>query len=136
MLTFSDLQADITAALLREGVAVMAYNKRDIAGILAMIRHIGAKVGQGQRAARLAEHYQERLASIASQTAQRPRLKLYLEEWDEPMISGIRWVSELVEIAGGQDVFPGLARQAAAKDRLVISDQVIAAAPDVILASW
>jgi len=136
VLTFSDLQADIAAELIRSGVAVMAYNQRDIAGILAMIRHLGATVGQGRRAARLADHYEQRLAAISARTEQRPRLRVYFEEWDEPMISGIRWVSELVEIAGGQDVFPDLARQGAAKDRFVTSDQVIAAAPDVVLASW
>ena len=136
VLTFSDLQADIAAELIRAGVAVMAYNQRDIAGILAMIRHVGAAVGQGRRAARLADHYEKRLAAISARTEQRPRLKVYFEEWDEPMISGIHWVSELVEIAGGQDAFPDLAQQGAAKDRFVTSDQVIAAAPDVILASW
>jgi len=136
VLTFSDLQADIAAALIRKGVAVMAYNQRDIAGILAMIRHLGTTVGQGRRAARLADHYQKRLANVAARTAQRRRLKVYFEEWHEPMISGIHWVSELLEIAGGQDVFPGLARQAAAKDRFVTPDQVIAAAPHVILAPW
>ncbi|MEL6958708.1 MAG: cobalamin-binding protein [Pseudomonadota bacterium] len=136
VLTFSDLQADIATELIRAGITVMAYNQRDIAGILAMIRHLGTTVGQGQRAARLADHYEQRLATISAQASQRPRLKVYFEEWDEPMISGIRWVSELVEIAGGQDVFPDLARQGAAKDRFVTPDQVIAAAPDVILASW
>lgn len=79
-LTFSELQADIAAALIREGVAVMAYNQRDIAGILAMIRHLGSTVGQKRRAVRLADHYQERLASIAARTAQRPPLKVYFEE--------------------------------------------------------
>ncbi|NRB02448.1 MAG: cobalamin-binding protein, partial [Rhodobacteraceae bacterium] len=136
VLTFSDLQAGIAGELIRSGVAVMAYNQRDIAGILAMIRHLGATVGQGRRAARLADHYEQRLAAIFARTEQHPRLKVYFEEWDDPMISGIHWVSELVEIAGGQDVFPDLAQQAAAKDRFVTSDQVIAAAPDVILASW
>ncbi len=136
VLTFSDLQADIAAALIREGIAVMAYNQRDIAGILAMIRHLGAMVGQDIKAAQLADQYKQRLSDIASATAKHPRPKVYFEEWDEPMISGIRWVSELVEIAGGQDVFPELSLQAAAKDRFVTSDQVIAAAPDVIIASW
>ena len=136
VLTFSDLQADIAAELIRAGIAVMAYNQRDIAGILAMIRHLGATVGQGRRAARLADYYEQRLATISAKAQQHPRLKVYFEEWDEPMISGIHWVSELVEIAGGQDVFPDLAQQGAAKDRFVTSDQVIAAAPDVILASW
>ena len=136
VLTFSDLQADIAAELIRSGVAVMAYNQRDIAGILAMIRHLGATVGQGRRAARLADHYEQRLAAIAARTEQYPRLKVYFEEWDEPMISGIKWVSELIEIAGGEDVFPELANQAAASDRFVTPEQVIEAAPDLILASW
>ncbi|MEM6311866.1 MAG: cobalamin-binding protein [Pseudomonadota bacterium] len=136
VLTFSDLQAEIAAELIRAGIAVMAYNQRDITGILAMIRHIGSTVGQGRRAARLANHYEQRLAAISERTQQRSRLKVYFEEWDEPMISSIHWVSELVEIAGGRDVFSDLAQQGAAKDRFVTSDQVIAAAPDVILASW
>lgn len=136
VLTFSDLQADIAAELIRAGVAIVAYNQRDIAGILAMIRHLGATVGQGRRAARLADYYEQRVATISARAQQRPRPRVYFEEWDEPMISGIHWVSELVEIAGGQDVFPDLAQQGAAKDRFVTSVQVVAAAPDVILASW
>lgn len=136
VLTFSDLQADIAAELIRAGVTVTAYNQRDIAGILAMIRHLGATVGQGQRAARLVNKYEHRLADVSERAANLPRSKVYFEEWDEPMISGIHWVSELVGIAGGADVFPELATQAAATNRIVTSEQVIAAAPDVILASW
>lgn len=136
VLTFSDLQADIAAELIRAGIAVTAYNQRDIAGILAMIQHLGAMVGRARRAARLVDHYQQRLAKIAALSAGCPPVRVYFEEWDEPMISGIHWVSELVQIAGGTDIFPDLAVQAAAKDRFVTSEQVIAAAPDVILASW
>lgn len=135
VLTFSDLQADIVAELVRAGVTVTAYNQRDIAGILAMIRHLGATVGQAPEAARLANDLEERLLEIA-ETPHGPRPKVYFEEWDNPMISGIKWVSELVEIAGGQDVFPDHANHAAATDRIVTSDQVIDAAPDVIIASW
>lgn len=136
VLTFSDLQAEIAAELIRAGVAVMAYNQRDIAGILAMIRHLGAMVGQGRRAARLADHYGRRLSQISDHAADRPPARVYFEEWDDPMISGIQWVSELIEIAGGQDVFSDVARQASATDRIVTPDQVINAAPDLILASW
>lgn len=136
VLTFSDLQADIAADLLRAGVAVMGYNQRDIAGILTMIRHLGAIVGQAERADLLASGYESRLAQVAARAEVGPRPVVYFEEWDEPMISGIKWVSELVGIAGGQDAFPGLAGQPAARDRFVTSDAVIAAAPDVILASW
>lgn len=136
VLTFSDLQADIVANLIRKGVSVMAYNQRDIAGILAMIRHLGALVGASDKADRLVAGYEARLATLAEAAAQRARPKVYFEEWDEPMISGIKWVSELVEIAGGTEAFPQLCEQKAAKHRLVQSEEVIAAAPDVILASW
>ncbi len=135
VLTFSDLQADIAAALLRAGVTVMAYNQRDIAGIFAMIRHLGAMVGQDARASALVDGYRRRLDSIAAATpAHRPTV--YFEEWDDPMISAIHWVSELISIAGGRDVFADIAAQKSARDRIVTSDQVIAAAPDVIIGSW
>ena len=136
VLTFSDLQADIAAALLRAGVAVMGYNQRDIAGILAMIRHLGAVVGAAERAEALAAGYERRLATVADRTGDRRRPTVYFEEWDDPMISGIRWVSELIEIAGGSEAFPAISTEKSAKNRIVSSQQVIAAAPDVILASW
>ncbi|MEQ9694383.1 cobalamin-binding protein [Shimia sp. SDUM112013] len=136
VLTFSDLQADIAADLLREGITVMGYNQRNVAGILAMIRHVGATVGQGQKAEKLAAQYETRIARIANRTTGKPRPKVYFEEWDEPMITGIGWVSELIEIAGGQEAFPDLAGKDKARDRVVTSEQVIAAAPDVIIASW
>lgn len=136
VLTFSDLQADIASELIRKGVTVMAYNQRDVAGILAMIRHVGATVGQPKRAARLVDHYERRMANVANKVANRPRPMVYFEEWDDPMISGISWVSELIEIAGGKEAFPELAKKEAAQDRIVQPDAVIAAAPDVILASW
>jgi len=136
VLTFSDLQAEIAAALLKAGVTVMGYNQRDIAGILAMIRHLGATVGETTGADRLANQYEERLATIAAQTKGKPRPVVYFEEWDDPMISGIKWVSELIGIAGGQEAFPDQSDQPAARDRIVTSAQVITAAPDIILASW
>lgn len=136
ILTFSDLQAEIAAELIRAGVAVMAYNQRDVAGILAMIRHLGAMVGQGAQAEALAAGYEARLAAIRARVGQGSRPRVYFEEWDDPLISGIAWVSELIEIAGGRDVFPHLALEPAAKDRIVASEAVIEAAPDVILASW
>ena len=133
--TFSDLQADIAAALIKGGIAVHAFNHRDIAGILAMIRTVGALTACSARAHQLADELARRIAQISSfRRTSRP--KVYFEEWDEPMISGIGWVSELIEISGGIDVFAPLRGEAAAKDRIVSSDAVIAAAPDVILASW
>lgn len=136
VLTFSDLQADIAAELIRAGVAVVSYNQRSVAGILAMIRHLGAMVGQGPRAESLAAGYAQRLADIAQRAEGKPRPRVYFEEWDDPMISGIGWASELVGIAGGRDVFAELAQKQGARDRFVTSDQVIAAAPEVIIASW
>ena len=136
VLTFSDLQAGIVADLVRAGIAVTAFNQREVAGILAMIRHVGALVGATDRAEALVQGYERRLAAVAAAAERRTRPVVYFEEWDEPMISGIHWVSELVEIAGGREAFPQLAPMKSARDRIVTSDQVTAAAPDVILASW
>ena len=136
VLAFSDLQAAIAADLARAGVAVHLFNQRDVAGCLAMIRTVGALVGEPDRAEALAQGYADDLARAAAEVAGRPRPRVYFEEWDAPMISGIGWVSELITIAGGDDVFPDRARMAAAVDRIVTADAVIAAAPDVILASW
>lgn len=111
VLTFSDLQAGIVADLIRAGLAVHAFNQRSIAGILAMIRTCGALVGVSDKAEALVRSYERRLADVAARAqalAWRPRV--YFEEWDEPLISGIGWVSELIEIAGGRDIFADKAR--------------------------
>jgi iron complex transport system substrate-binding protein len=136
VLAFSDLQADIAADLVRAGVAVHVFNQRDIAGTLGMIRTLGALVGAAEQADQLATGYEARLATIASTARPLPKPKVYFEEWDDPLISGIGWVSELIEIAGGEDILPHLRSQKAAKDRIISPDVVRAAAPDVILASW
>ncbi|MBS7706279.1 cobalamin-binding protein [Chelatococcus asaccharovorans] len=136
VLTFSDLQADIAAELIRAGIAVHAFNQRDIAGILAMIRTVGALVGVTEKAHALASGYEARLRGIAASARGLPRPKVYCEEWDDPLIGGIGWVSELVGIAGGDDVFADKAKAKAAKDRVIQPQEVVAAAPDVILASW
>jgi iron complex transport system substrate-binding protein len=136
VLAFSDLQADIVADLVRAGVAIHVFNQRDIAGILAMIRTLGALVGVAERADQLAASYQRRLDCIVATSRPSAKPKVYFEEWDDPLISGIGWVSELIEIAGGEDILPNLRLQKAAKDRIILPDVVRAAAPDVILASW
>jgi iron complex transport system substrate-binding protein len=136
VLAFSDLQADIAAELVRAGVAVHVFNQRDVAGILAMIRTLGAMVGAAGRAETLAADYEKRLAGIASITHPHPRPRVYFEEWDDPLISGIGWVSELTEIAGGVDILPELRARKSAKERIVAPDTVRELAPDVILASW
>jgi iron complex transport system substrate-binding protein len=136
VLAFSDLQADIVAALIRAGLPVHVFNQRDVAGILAMIRTVGALVDAADAADQLATSYQQRLAAVASTERPSRKPKVYFEEWDDPLISGIGWVSELIEIAGGEDVLPTLRIHQAAKDRIISPEMVRAAAPDVILASW
>ena len=136
VLAFSDLQAGIVADLVRTGVAIHVFNQRDVAGILAMIRTLGAMVGAAERADQLATSYEQRLAAIAATPRPDPKPRVYFEEWDDPLISGIGWVSELIEIAGGEDVFSKLRYQQAAKDRIVSADTARDAMPDVILASW
>jgi iron complex transport system substrate-binding protein len=137
VLTFSDLQAEIVAALIRAGVSVHAFNQRTITGILDMIRTLGALVGAAQRADALAERLASNLESTRGRSATRgERPKVYFEEWDEPMISGIAWVSELITIAGGVDIFPELAACKSAKDRIITPEAVRGRAPDIIIGSW
>ena len=137
VLSFSDLQADIVAALIRQGVDVHAFNQRSIAEIFAMIRTLGALVGAGDRAERLADELGAGLATARARAQHLPwRPRVYFEEWDEPMISGIAWVSELIGAAGGIDVFPERAGRKAAKDRIVLPADVVERAPDIIIGSW
>jgi len=137
ILAFSDLQADIAAELARRGFNVVLFNQRSVAEILQMIRMLGGLIGRSDRAEALASKLEADLASIreqASAFAQRPRI--YFEEWDDPLISGIQWVEELVEIAGGDPIFPELRYAKLAKDRIVQSEEVVRRTPDVIIASW
>jgi iron complex transport system substrate-binding protein len=136
VLTFSDLQADIVAELVRHGVAVHAFNQRDIAGIFAMIETLSALVGAPEKGARLVEDLRARANATAARSKHLPRPRVYFEEWDEPMISGIDWVSELISIAGGDDIFSELSRQKSARERIVAPEAVVAAAPDIVIGSW
>jgi iron complex transport system substrate-binding protein len=135
VLAFSDIQADIVADLIRRGIAVHAFNQRTLAEIFAMIRTLGALVGAGERADALARSIEQRVAAArAARPSHQP--KVFFEEWDDPLISGIGWVSELIEVAGGVDIFPELAAGRAAKDRIVAPADVVARAPDIIIGSW
>ena len=137
VLGFSDLQADIAAELVRRGYPVMVFNQRSVAEILQMIRVLGALVGAGGRANALAsglERSLDELRDAARGFARRPRV--YFEEWNNPLISGIRWVEELVEIAGGDPIFPELRHGKLGKDRIVEEAEVIRRDPEVIVASW
>lgn len=137
VLTFSDLQADIVADLIRRGLQVHAFNHRTVAGIFEMMRMVGAMVGADAKAKSLVDRLKARLDTARQESATRARRpKVFFEEWDDPLISGIGWVSDLVEIAGGVDIFPERAKQAAAKDRIVSVCDVVARAPDIIIGSW
>ena len=135
---FSDIQADIASALIRHGVEVWISNHRGVDGILDYVRRLGALVGVAERANAYADDLRSGLDAVAAQAAALPRRpKVYFEEWDEPQITGIRWVSELVAIAGGDDVFPERAASSLAKGRILEDpDEVIRRAPDLILGSW
>ena len=138
VLGFSDLQADIAAALVRAGLEVHIFNQRSIEGILEMILRLGAMVGATRKTARLVDEYRVALDTARAESgklARRPRV--YFEEWDAPMISGIRWVSELIHTAGGEDCFPELAAEPLARQRIIADPQaVIDRQPDIIIGSW
>jgi iron complex transport system substrate-binding protein len=137
ILAFSDLQADIVAGLVRRGFTVMAFNQRRVEDILQMIRVIGGLVGLQARAEQLATDLESGLEAIRASAALWPwRPRVFFEEWDDPLISGISWVDELVEVAGGTPLFPHLRSASLAKDRIVAPEVVHDARPDVILASW
>jgi iron complex transport system substrate-binding protein len=138
VLGFSDIQADAAASLIKAGLSVHVFNQRSVAGILDMILLLGRMVGAEARASALVDSYRTRLDSVRAEGARLPRRpRVYFEEWDGPLISGILWVSELIGIAGGEDCFPELSVQAAARDRIVADPaEVVARAPDIVIASW
>jgi iron complex transport system substrate-binding protein len=138
VLGFSDLQADIAADLIRAGIEVHVFNQRSVAQILAFIRCLGGMLGVPDKTEALASELERGLAdarALASRLSRRPRV--YFEEWDAPMISCIRWVSEIVGIAGGDDCFPELSLQQGGKGRIITdSQEVVSRQPDLILGSW
>ena len=137
ILAFSDLQADIAAELIRRGYAVVTFNQRSVAEILQMIRMLGGLVGRAAEADTLAADLDRGLTEVRQQAAALPRRPaVFFEEWDDPLISGICWVDELIEIAGGRPLFPELRVQSLAKHRIVSADAVAEKNPDVIVASW
>ncbi len=135
---FSDLQADIAAALIRHGVQVTVFNQRSLDEIFSMLYQVAAMVGQAAQGLQRIEAIQMQLQSITSQTkVYTKRPKVYFEEWDEPPISAIRWVSELIQVAGGDDCFPELAMQSMGKDRIIADPlEIVRRSPDIIIGSW
>ncbi|MFK8031539.1 MAG: cobalamin-binding protein [Gammaproteobacteria bacterium] len=138
VLGFSDLQADIACELIKQGVEVHVFNHRSVQQILTMIAQLGAMVGAAAPALKLAEKLERKIQAIKAVTdGYDVRPKVFFEEWDEPLFSGIQWVSELVEIAGGFDCFSELSTQSLGKNRIIADpDEVIRRAPDIIIGSW
>ncbi|MGQ0699788.1 MAG: cobalamin-binding protein [Panacagrimonas sp.] len=138
VLGFSDLQADIAADLVRAGIAVHIFNQRSVAEIFDFIRMLGAMVGAVDRTAVLMSELQRGIDEVQAAAQRLPRRpSVYFEEWDEPMISGIRWVSELIELAGGRDCFTEMSVEPSAKHRIVADPlEVVRRAPDLIVGSW
>jgi iron complex transport system substrate-binding protein len=135
---FSDLQADIAAELIRRGVQVTVFNQRSVAEIFAMLQQVAAMVGQADRGQALLATMREQLTTVQSLAADLPRRpRVYFEEWDEPHISAIRWVSELIAIAGGDDCFPELAKESLGKNRIIADGaEIVRRNPDIIIGSW
>jgi iron complex transport system substrate-binding protein len=135
---FSDLQADIAAELIRHGVQVTVFNQRSVAQIFSMLQQVAAIVGQAEQGSALLGSMRDQLQSIERAAASLPRRpRVYFEEWDDPHISAIRWVSELIGIAGGDDCFPELATESLGKNRIIAdSIEVIQRNPDIIIGSW
>jgi iron complex transport system substrate-binding protein len=137
ILTFSDLQADIASQLVKRGLPVFAFNQRSVAEILEMIRVLAGIVGCEAKGCALAATLERGIDEIRQATKRFPvRPRTFFEEWDNPLISGIRWVEELVEIAGGDPIFPELRHKRLAQDRIVAEGDVRHRNPDVIFASW
>ena len=134
---FSDIQANLAKKLVAANQQVLIFNQRSISEILEVILAIGSLVGRAKEARGLCDQYLQRMDTVASQAAQQNyRPRVYFEEWDDPLISGIEWVSELIELAGGQDVFADRSRGKLAKERFVKADEVIERRPEVVFASW
>jgi len=138
VLGFSDLQADIAAALIKAGVEVHVFNQRSVDDILRMVTTLGALVGAPEKAAALVKQLQLTIEGVEETTLYLPaKPKVYFEEWNEPLISGIRWVADLIKIAGGEDCFADLSVHTSAKERMIAdSDQVVERMPDIIIGSW
>ncbi len=135
---FSDMQADIAAALIRQGVQVTVFNQRSVAEIFSMLYQVAAMVGQLSLGLEKIQAMQAQLESIVKAASSLPRRpRIYFEEWDEPHISAIRWVSELIGVAGGDDCFPELAAQSLGKNRIIADGaQIVQRNPDIIIGSW
>lgn len=134
---FSDLQAEIVKELIKNGMNVFCFNQRSITDILSMMRTVGAIIGENRKSDKLVSSIEKNLEKIYKSSQKiETKPKIYFEEWDEPMISGIQWVEEIIEVCGGETIFPELRNGSLAKERFVKSEDIINRNPDIILASW
>ena len=138
VLGFSDMQADIATALIKQGIAVHIFNQRSVADIFSMVMLLSAMVGAHEAGLAWLHEIRARIDAIKLHSAAyQHRPKVYFELWNDPLMAGIHWVSELIEIAGGDDCFADLAKQSLAKNRIIADpNDVIAANPDIIIGSW
>ena len=134
---FSDLQADIARDLIHQGVEVWISNHRSVDGILGYVRRLGSLVGAPEAGHRYAAELETRVDHVRRKASSLPRRpRVHFEEWDDPCISGIQWVSELVRVAGGEDIFSELSDQPLAKERIVSHEEVVKRQPEIIFGSW
>lgn len=137
VLGFSNLQADIAAALIKAGVEVHVFNQRSVADILRMILTTGRLVGASEKAENIVQEIEQQMKHVRETASILPRKpKVYFEEWDAPMMCSIRWAAELIAMAGGEDCFPELSQFHSARERTVTPAQVLARMPDIIIGSW
>jgi iron complex transport system substrate-binding protein len=137
VLAFSDLQADVVAELVRRGLSVCCTNPRSVDDVLRTILLVGGSLGRAAEARALVQDMQDEIRQVREFSSVWPsRRRVYFEEWPDPLIAGIRWVSEIIELAGGADIFPELRDRPAARDRVVEPAEVVRRDPEIILASW
>ncbi len=138
VLGFSDIQADIAAQLIKAGVSVYIFNHRSISGIYSMILQLGGMIGVPEKAQTLVNSLQQKIQNVEKQARSLPRKpRVYFEEWYDPIITGIQWVSELIRIAGGEDCFPELSQEPLARNRIIAdANVIIQRQPDIIIGSW
>ena len=137
VLAYSDLQADVVRDLIRRGVTVVTLNQRSLVEILQAVQMIGSIIGKPADALRLVAMMEAAFGQVRASASALPRRpRVYFEEWDDPLISGIQWVGELIDLAGGEDIFPELRKGRTASERVVATDEVIRRDPEIIVASW
>lgn len=134
---FSDLQADICKELIKNGLNVVCFNQRSISEILFMMQTVGDMIGEHRKATQLVKKLSNNLSKVKARTSKlKTKPRVYFEEWYDPLFSGIRWVEEIIEVCGGEPIFPELREKSLGKDRIVKPEDVLKRNPDIIIASW